>query len=92
MCYYLNVHFQGQRVKIYRSTIFPFVLYGCGTLSLTSREEHKLRVFGNRLLRRIFAPKRGKAKGQWRRLHNEELNALYSSSSIIQMIQSIRIS
>jgi hypothetical protein len=61
---------------IYRSIILPVVLYGCETWSLKLREEHRLRVFANRVLRRIFGPKRDKVTGEWRRLHNEELNDL----------------
>jgi hypothetical protein len=57
-------------------------LYGCETWSLTLREEHRLRVFENRVLRRIFWPKRDEVTGEWRRLHNEELNDLYSSQNI----------
>jgi hypothetical protein len=53
-------------------------------LSLTLREEHRLRVFENRVLRRMFGPKRDEVTGEWRRLHNEELNDLYSSPSIIR--------
>jgi hypothetical protein len=53
------------------------VLYGCETWSLTLREEHRLRVFENRVLRRIFGPKREEVTGEWRRLRNEELNNLY---------------
>jgi hypothetical protein len=60
------------------------VLYGCETWSLTVREEHKLRVFENRVLRRIFGPKRDGVMG-WRKLHNEELHNLYSSPSIIEL-------
>jgi hypothetical protein len=67
------------------------VLYGCETWSLTLREEHKLRVFENRVLRRIFGPKRDKMTGDWRKLHNEELHSLYSSPSIIRMIKSRRV-
>jgi hypothetical protein len=54
------------------------VLYGCETLSLTLREEHRLRVFENRVLRRIFGPKRDEVTRDWRKLHNEELHNLYS--------------
>ena len=61
-------------VKIYRTIILPVVLYECVTWSLTQREECRLRVFENRLLRRIFGPKRDKVTGEWRRLRNEELN------------------
>jgi hypothetical protein len=65
------------KIKIYRTIILPVVLYGCETWSLTLREEHRLRVFENRVLRRIFGPKRDGVTGKWRRLHNEELNDLY---------------
>jgi predicted ABC-class ATPase len=61
------------KVKIYRTTILPVVLYGCETWSLTLREERKLRVFENKVLRRIFRPRRDEVTGDWRRLHNEEL-------------------
>jgi hypothetical protein len=60
------------------------VVYGCETLSPTLREEHRLRVFENRVLRRIFGPKRDEGTGCWRKLHNEELRNLYSSPSIIK--------
>jgi hypothetical protein len=59
-----------------RTIILPVVLYGCETWSLTLREEHRLRVFENRVLRRIFGPKRDEVTGEWRRLHNKELNDL----------------
>jgi hypothetical protein len=62
-------------------------MYGCETWSLTSREEHRLRVFENRVLRRIFGPKRDEVIGGWRKLHNEELHNLYCSPSIIRMIK-----
>jgi hypothetical protein len=58
---------------------------------VTLREEHRLRVFENRVLRRIFGPKRDEATGGWRKLHNEEFNNLYSSPSIIRMIKSRRM-
>jgi hypothetical protein len=67
---------------------YGVVLYGCETWSLTVREEHKLRVFENRLLRRIFGPKRNRVTEGWRKLHNEELHNLYSSPSIIRTIKS----
>jgi hypothetical protein len=63
-------------------------LYGCETWSLALREEQRLKVFENRVLRRIFGPKRDEATGKWRRLHNEELNDLYSSPNIIRVIKS----
>jgi hypothetical protein len=69
----------------------PVVLYGCETWSLTLREGHRLRVFKNRVLRRIFGPKRDEVTGEWRRLHNEELNDLYSSPNIIRVIKSRRM-
>jgi hypothetical protein len=71
--------------------VLPVVLYGCETWSLTLKEEHKLRVFENRVLRRIFGPKRDGVTGGWRKLHNEELHNLYSSPSIIRIIHSRRI-
>jgi len=64
-------------IYIYRTIILPVVLYGCETWSLTLRGERKLRVFEN-MLRRIFGPRRDEVTGEWRRLHNEELNDLYS--------------
>jgi hypothetical protein len=67
------------------------VLYGCETWSLTLREEHKPSVFENRVLRRIFGPKRDVVTGGWRKLHNEELRDLYSSPSIIRIIKSRRM-
>ena len=69
----------------------PVVLYGCETWSLTLREEHRLRVFQNRVLRRIFGPKRDGVTGQWRKLHNEELNDLYCSPNIFRVIKSRRM-
>jgi hypothetical protein len=70
---------------------FACVLYGCETWSLTLREKHRLRVFENRVLRRIFGPKRDEVTGELRRLHNEELNDLYSSANIIRVIKSRRM-
>jgi hypothetical protein len=65
--------------------VFSLVLYGCETWSLTLREEHRLRVFENRVLRRIFDPKRDEVTGDWRKLHNEELHNFYSLPNIIRM-------
>jgi hypothetical protein len=67
------------------------ILYGCETWSLTLREKHRLRVFENRVLRRIFGPNRDEVTGGWRKLHNEELHGLYSSSSIIRVIKASRM-
>jgi len=69
------------KIKIYRTIILPVVLYGCETWSLTFREERRLRVFENRVLRRVFGPKRDEVTGERRKLHNEELNDLYSLPS-----------
>jgi hypothetical protein len=75
------------KVKIYKTIILPVVLYGCETWSLTLREEHRLRGFENRVLRRIFGPTRDEVMGEWRKLHNEELHNLYSSPDIIRQIK-----
>jgi hypothetical protein len=72
------------KVKIYKTIILPAVLYGCETWSLTLREENRLRVFENRVLRRKFGSKRDEVTGEWRKLHNEELHTLYSSPNIIR--------
>ena len=64
------------------------MLYGCETWSLTLREEGRLRVFENRVLRRMFGPRRNKVTGEWRKLHNEELNDLYCSPNIVRVIKS----
>jgi hypothetical protein len=79
------------KIKIYRTIILPVVLYGCETWSLTLREERRLRVFMNRVLRRIFGPKRDEVTEEWRKLHNEELNDLYCSHNIVRVITSKRI-
>jgi hypothetical protein len=68
--------------------ILPVVLYGCGTWSLTLREERKRGVFENRVLRRIFGLKRDEVIRGWRKLHNEELHNLYCSPNIIRMMKS----
>jgi hypothetical protein len=77
--------------KIYRTIILPVVLYGCESWSLTLREECRLRVFENRVLRRLFVPKRDEVSGEWKRLHSGELYALYSTSNIIRVIKSRRL-
>jgi hypothetical protein len=72
---------------MYTTIILPVVLYGCETWSLTLREEHRLMVFENRVLRRNFGPKRDDMIGEWRKLHNGELHNLYSSPNIISQIK-----
>jgi hypothetical protein len=67
------------KIKVYRVITFPVVLY--------VREEHRLRVFENRVLRKIFGLKRDKLTGEWRKLYNEELNDMYSSPNIVQVIK-----
>jgi hypothetical protein len=78
------------KIKIYKTIIVPVVLYGCETWSLTLTEEHRLRVFENRVLRRIFGPKKDEVTGGWRKLHNEELHGLYSLPSIVRVIKVMR--
>jgi hypothetical protein len=75
------------KIKIYKTVILQLALYGCETWSLTLREEHRLRVFEKRVLRRIFGPKR-EEDGSWRKLHNDELHNLYSSPNIVRVIKS----
>jgi hypothetical protein len=79
------------KIRIYKTIILPVVLYGCETLSLTLREEHRLRVFENRVLKRIFGPKRDEVTGGWRKLLNEELHGLYSSPIIVRVIKARRL-
>jgi hypothetical protein len=90
-----NVHkvsiYPTRSSKVRKNIILPVVLYGYETWSLTLRKEHRLRVFENRVMRRIFGPKRDEATGEWRKLHNEELRDLYSSPSIIRIIRSRRM-
>ncbi|KAJ4438956.1 hypothetical protein ANN_14910 [Periplaneta americana] len=78
------------KVRIYKTVILPVVLYGCETWTLTLREEQRLRVFENKILRKIFGAKRDEVTGEWRKLHNTELHALYSSPDIIRNIKSRR--
>jgi hypothetical protein len=79
------------KIKIYKTTILSVVLYGCETLSVTLREEHRLRVFENKVLRKIFGPKRDEVTRGWRKLHNEELHCLYSSPGIVRVIKARRM-
>jgi hypothetical protein len=96
-CYYFSPKFLSSRliskelkIKIYKTVILPVVLYGCETWSLILREEHRLRVFKNRVLRKIFGPKRDE-DGSWRKLHNDELHNLYSSPNTVRVIKSRRM-
>jgi hypothetical protein len=97
-CYYLVQNLLSSRllskdlkIRIYRTIMLPVILYGCETSSLTLKEECRLRVFQNRVLRRIFGPKMDKVVGEWRKLHNEELNGLYSLPNMVQVIKSRRM-
>jgi len=77
------------KINIYRTIILPV---GCETWSLTLREERRLKVFQNRVLRRVFWPKRDEVTGEWRKLHNEELSDLYSLANIVRAVKSRRMS
>ena len=76
------------KIKIYRTIILPVVVYGCETWSLTLRDESRLKVFENGLLRRVFGPKRDEVTGEWRKLPNEELSDLYSLPIIVRVVKS----
>ena len=78
------------KIKINKTIILPVVLYGCETWSLALREKYRLRVFENKILRRIIGPKRDE-NVEWRRLHNEELLSLYRSPNIVRVIKSRRL-
>src|SRR5215469_17938817 len=86
VCYPKNI-----KIKVYRTIILPVVLYGCQTWSLKMREERRLRVFENRVLRRVFGPERDEVTGEWRTLHNEELRDLYSLPNIVRVVKSRRM-
>ena len=97
-CYYslekiLSSQLLSMKLKVdtYKTIILPIVLYGCETWSLTLREEHRLRVFENRVLSKIFGGKRVEITGEWKKLHNSELHALYSSPNIIRDLKSRRL-
>jgi hypothetical protein len=79
------------KLKIYKTILLPVVFYRCETWSLTLREEHRLRVFENRVLRGIFGPKIDEVKGEWWKLHSGELHNLFSSPDIIRQIRSRRM-
>ena len=78
--------YKNMKIKIYRTIILPVVLYGSETWSLKLREERRMGVSESRVLRRIFGPKRDEVRGEWRKLHNEELNDLYCSPNIVQHV------
>jgi hypothetical protein len=78
------------KIKVYTTVILPVVLYGCVAWYLTLREEHRLRIFDNRALKKAFGPKRDEVTREWRRLPNEELYVLYTSPNIIRVVQSRR--
>jgi len=86
-----NLLSKNLKIKVHRTIILPVILCGCETWSLTLREECRLKVFENRVLRRLFGPKSGEVTGVWRKLHNEELNDLYSSPNIVQVFKSRRM-
>jgi hypothetical protein len=93
VCYYsvqnlLSSHLilRNLKIKIYKRVILPVVLYGFETWFLTLREEHRLRGFDNRVLRRVFGPKR-EEDGSWRKLHNDELHSLYFPANIVRVIK-----
>jgi len=81
---------KNSKIQIYRTIILLIVFNGFETWWLTLREERRLRVFENRVLR-IFGPKRDEVTGEWKKLHNEELNYLYSSPNIVLVIKSRRM-
>jgi hypothetical protein len=78
-------------IKIYKNIILPVALFGCETWSLTLREEHRLRRLENRVLWRIFGPKKGEVTGGLRKLHKEEHHYLYSSPNIMRIIKTKRM-
>jgi hypothetical protein len=83
--------FKKLKIKIYRTIIMPVFLCGCETWSLTLREERRLRVFENMLLRKVFGPKRDEVTEEWRKLHNEELGDLYPLPNIVRVVKSRRM-
>jgi hypothetical protein len=79
------------KIKIYRTIILPVVSYGCETWSLILREECRPRIFGNRVLRRIFCPKRDNVTGDWRKLHKKALYVVYSAPDTIRVMKSRKL-
>ena len=97
-CYYsiekiLSSHLLSKKLKLntYKTVILPVVLYGCETWSLTLREENRSKVFENEVLRKIFGAKKDEITGEWRKLHNADLHAFYSSQNIIRSLKSRRL-
>jgi hypothetical protein len=86
-----NLLSKNLKIKIYRTIILPVVLNGCETWSLTLREERRLRVFENRVLRRVFGPKREEVTVEWRKVHNEGLSDLYSLPHNVRVVKSRRM-
>jgi hypothetical protein len=84
----LQFAIQNTKIKIYRTLILPVIVYGCETWSFTLREEHRLRVFESRVLRKTLGSKRDEITGEWRKLHNEELNDLYCPPNIVRVMKS----
>ena len=87
MCVLIHVASKNIKIKTHRTIILPVALYGCETWSLTLREERRLRVLENRVLRGVFGPERDEVTGERRKLHNEELNDLYCSTNIVRVIK-----
>ena len=81
----------GKKLEVQYTVGTTVVLYGCETWSLTLREEHRFRVFENKVLRKIFGAKKDEIRGEWGKLHNSELYALYSSPNIIRSLRSRRL-
>ena len=90
-CFSSSLLSKNLEIEIHRTIILPVVLYGCETWSLTLREERRLRVFENRMLRRVFGPKGDEVRREWVKLHNEELNDMHSSLNIVRVIKSRRM-
>jgi hypothetical protein len=79
------------KIKIFKTIILPLILYGCETLSFTLREERRLMVIENGVLRRLFGPTTDEITGERRKRHHEELNDLYCSPNIVRVIKSSRM-
>ena len=82
---------KNSKIKIYRTIVLPVVLYGCETWSRILREERRPRVFENRVLRRVFGPKRDEVRAEWRKLYNEELRDLYTFPNIVRVVKARRM-